>query len=620
MNWNEDEIQSIDLVLSGGTFFDGSAFYIREIEQMFPTDLWERGASKELEVIDKRKDKIEHYLENLDIKFKALADFISKHDIKNNLVSPELTLILAEEFSEKAYDNVCRLIDNISPSLFSPRTINETIRALRDLDLYDHPEINQHIKDLKAASKEFVEKTSPYHQKLSSLLDTFNNLRRFKNIYDNYDGNEDELKNISYLITRLKDNPRYHLTELVGNLDFKNYFEYLKEKKEETSTIQRNIIETVKKIKSLKTAAEQYKFDIENPTLGIDTIAATLRKKIYEEEDYNRINIEGKVYQTIYQLGDRSVAITKKDNSIITADSPDDIMMKMYDLVKDHINQYFNKNPTLGKFFIDRLDNQSGGFYELASIMKKFKENKASLKAAGFDIFEFTKSYESDKVNLLNIGFLEDLNDEISKVLLDYNVKCFAESIASNKYRHLYDEETYKLFRAMYDDKVSREQLQKIVGTKIAAFDNPETFNEFLKATYQRITSFTLENIIEKSLLLDATIISHNDNKLIIQVEDFNQSKQLGSSSWCISRDEMYFNSYTKDNNFQYFIFDFNLIAKDEMSLIGITLDKDNEVYAAHSRFDDALEKNNPILKAYQNIIIDSRKDKKLEQSIAFKL
>ena len=34
------------------------------------------------------------------------------------------------------------------------------------------------------------------------------------------------------------------------------------------------------------------------------------------------------------------------------------------------------------------------------------------------------------------------------------------------------------------------------------------------------------------------------------------QSKLLGSSSWCIVRDEFYFKSYIGDGNKQYFIYD----------------------------------------------------------------
>ncbi len=75
---------------------------------------------------------------------------------------------------------------------------------------------------------------------------------------------------------------------------------------------------------------------------------------------------------------------------------------------------------------------------------------------------------------------------------------------------------------------------------------------------------------------------------IIIKIENFQQSAAVGSSSWCIVRDQVYFNSYKEDSH-QYFIYDLNKDPVENNSLVGITLTKNGSHSAAHFKNDNQL-------------------------------
>ena len=78
---------------------------------------------------------------------------------------------------------------------------------------------------------------------------------------------------------------------------------------------------------------------------------------------------------------------------------------------------------------------------------------------------------------------------------------------------------------------------------------------------------------------------------IILKIENFQQSAAVGSSSWCIVRDQVHFNSYKEDSH-QYFIYDLNKDPVENNSLVGITLTKNGSHSAAHFKNDNQLYDN----------------------------
>lgn len=97
--------------------------------------------------------------------------------------------------------------------------------------------------------------------------------------------------------------------------------------------------------------------------------------------------------------------------------------------------------------------------------------------------------------------------------------------------------------------------------------------------------------------------IIYNKNKVyLIRVRDFFVCRKLFDKPtlhWCIAQHEEHWNEYVKNpGNKQYFIVDFNHVedapqtTEGDRAFIGFTYDKNNNLYAAHSRSDLNLMNN----------------------------
>jgi hypothetical protein len=109
----------------------------------------------------------------------------------------------------------------------------------------------------------------------------------------------------------------------------------------------------------------------------------------------------------------------------------------------------------------------------------------------------------------------------------------------------------------------------------IQRFGNAKEFYEDLKNTiiaYTRDIKDFLD--IMKSLGNQIEVVYGQNKIFIIKVKTYTASNKLGcgEASWCIIDQKGQWDSYTKNNNIQYFLFDFN--NTDLLSRIGVTVDE----------------------------------------------
>lgn len=121
----------------------------------------------------------------------------------------------------------------------------------------------------------------------------------------------------------------------------------------------------------------------------------------------------------------------------------------------------------------------------------------------------------------------------------------------------------------------------------------------------------------------DIEIIYSKNKVYIIRVKSFKACNRLFCNevtgctvNWCIANHTHHWYDYVEHpDNYQYFIVDYNHINDEDRdshneSLIGFTLDKHNNLYAAHARNDDNLLLTSSRTKEY--IFYDILKQKKL--------
>jgi hypothetical protein len=319
--------------------------------------------------------------------------------------------------------------------------------------------------------------------------------------------------------------------------------------------------------------------------------------------------------QRIIIFADSSALIQNNRNEYQEVLSSKEMIDLRSRLIGEFINEQFKKNPTIAKTFrqmkdiayVEHLDT-------FTKIINKYKENEAVLKLNEFALLATFKEAAANNEHSFTI--YEKFDDAMSKIIRDHKIKQYIHSIASKKYDHLYNEETYKLAGELYDMKLPDNSLQDYVGKKLAAFKTPEEFNGALNKFLGSLNSFTLDATKSKADTYGVEVISENDNKLILRINDFDQSHAMGSASWCISRDESYFKSYA-DNREQYFIFDFSKDKTDNSSMIGVTLETNGDYSTAHYKDDSECEEDEEEMIQYLQDEVDEYKEGLKEKNVS---
>lgn len=336
----------------------------------------------------------------------------------------------------------------------------------------------------------------------------------------------------------------------------------------------------------------------------------SMKTAIMQDEDIvvTLKNPNGKNIDEIYICSDKSILIKNKKNELIDILSNHEVEKLTLMLIKEAVNEEFPKNPYLAKtlFSMIPLDN-TYKFYLFENVVSTLKDNLPILKLYNFDILKSFKEKQMSGNKKVVEKSYELLDDEMNKIVRNHTIKNYAEGILSNKYRHLYNEDTYRIMENLYDIKVTEKQLQNYIGKKIAAYKTPEEFNNALEHFSKSFNEFTVDATIMKANNVDATIISNEDNVVILQVHTHEQCKTIGSAAWCIARDESYFKSYTNGCE-QYIIFDFNKDSKDNDSMIGVTVDSKGEISAAHYKDDDEIDFDDEDLNCYVDMIYENKK------------
>lgn len=326
---------------------------------------------------------------------------------------------------------------------------------------------------------------------------------------------------------------------------------------------------------------------------AIETVLEKIIKDVMliaENISYQNIH-----YKKVVIFEDNSIAVLVdgQDSFEIFVDINESKNLVKLSLV-GYLKNILRKNPTIAKVIsnafesnINKINESADRYYDrplqfnkiMVSIDTYFK-NENILKSLKFDFIDACKKLSS----------FEKIDDKMNKLIREHKIKKYAESIVSVKYKHLYNDQSYKLFKELYDLGIDLKIVQELIGKKLAVAETETMFNDNIKSLINSFNDFDIESIKIKAVSNKVKVISDVDNILIMEIENFEQSKKLGSGSWCISRNKTYFEQYTEKGAKQYFIYDFNQTSKSVKSLMGVTLTKINTVKAAHNKSDSQIK------------------------------
>jgi len=273
-------------------------------------------------------------------------------------------------------------------------------------------------------------------------------------------------------------------------------------------------------------------------------------------------------------FNDLSIAYKKNGeyHSIINEDECD----KIYSELQESIIAYtLRKKPKVAKLFSVLSNDSYDDFNTVYIAMQTYIENEAILKnmKIDFDVFN-NKSFEA-------------IDDYMHELISQHKLQQYANSILSSKNKHLLTNSALESFKILRESGVSKQTIQDMVGKKIAAIKTEEEFEQYMNKVVAHFSGFSAEVLNQKLTDNYITPVYTESNVVVFEVKDFEISKAFGSPSWCISRNDLYFDNYTDSGSRQYFLYDFNRDEKDNESMIGFTIKKDGSLRTQHAKNDD---------------------------------
>lgn len=571
---NEKDLLLTNLNLRNNDFHFLSSYFLTEfnlsqLEQNFRLESY----------INNLNNKLNNILNSEKLnsaELKTLIKFFSNH-VNHDFTHLTFLVEHIEELRKTIFNN----IDSVRR--IKIKNLNDSEKDIINSKLY---EINDELTNI-LTTKNFIDfKSSIINQKNFNV----NISKLLINSLDN-----EELSDIKkFIILNYKDN----LKKLINNYDniYDNIFKLNNKFMIETNNIFKKFIE--KNIDFNNLALRAY-ININN-----NNDYSTFKKDL---QDYKHFK-DNKKYKGIAIFSDQTSLIEKNDNSfelLSTKKQKLDIKDKLTSL---YLREKYNKNPIICKEFIDIIKlNKDYNIKESLELFDKYIKNIDIFKNYNLNLKEFIinskPKYYKHKI--------EAAEDKLTEILLDNSVKQTIKGLTSSKNIHLFNEESHDLIKQIFNEKIKIETLNNFIGKKIARFKTSEDLNLALN---QFINSFgfSYKGIINKANDLGIDILSKDNNTVILQINNFEQSSAIGSASWCICSSVTYFNSYTSNESKQYFIFDFNKDKSSNESLIGITLDKEGNLNTAHLKNDEAIDSDTPEISSFLNIIRE--KNKKIKQ------
>jgi len=336
-----------------------------------------------------------------------------------------------------------------------------------------------------------------------------------------------------------------------------------------------------------------------------------IEKMLTDDSVYTSIDFTAaqKINKVVF-FDDASIAY-KRDGQYHTFKDTESLKAFISDLHNDALAYLLRKKPKTISFFQDKLKEDVS------------YNNSITAAISFLDNYSVLKQYNVDLNSWKNKTF-ESIDDDINHIVNKNKIKQFAFSILSAKYKHLFNDITEPHFKALYDNNVTTAQLQTFVGKKLAALDSNEDVISMLSGILNHVDGFTQEALSEKISALGINKLHDDNNVVTFEVKTYEQCEALGSTSWCIVRDQEYYDQYVSDRrNIQYIMYDFNKASTDINSMIGFTVDKWGTIYAEHLKNDDAIssyDKSEDLAHIQTNTIYTNRKQHKLSEEKLFEM
>ena len=251
------------------------------------------------------------------------------------------------------------------------------------------------------------------------------------------------------------------------------------------------------------------------------------------------------------------------------------------------INELCKKHPQWKILFLSYLDiDENISIKELEKTFSLIISYKSIFKNLIHDAKTFLELNDNRSV-------LERLNDKVISDIHHHKKEQFIKSLKSKKYKKLFNEKVEKEIHTILDNKISINSLKHQFFNKLSKYKNSnellESLQSFKSKNIQWNREYYIQKIKEKKLNVD--ILQDHNGYMIIQTNDYDSCKELGSDSWCIVYEERFFLKYTRENQRQIIALNFDKPIEDNQSMIGFTLIINGKISCSYLKNDEITPK-----------------------------
>ena len=306
-----------------------------------------------------------------------------------------------------------------------------------------------------------------------------------------------------------------------------------------------------------------------------------IKKKQLEEKIKANLTLgnKGAKLNNLLIFDDNSVLFLDKENKpfSLNYESKADIIDFCRSAVHHELRKIPKWQPLFDNYFEKHCVKSGASFTDIIQAIDGLKQYNNIFKQEKIE-----PSYFMEQKNRKFEQFMDKLDDVKKKSEINKIVK----NIFTGKYKELLNEKSYEYFESWYDNGIDEKTIKAQLAGKIASFKDSDSLNNAFRKITNDLFKWGRDLYIGKANMHNAKVVFDSEEALILKISDFSASKELGSQSWCISRTESFFKSYTTSDD-QYFVFDFERNPEDVRSMVGITLNaKMGNFRASHLKND----------------------------------
>lgn len=258
-----------------------------------------------------------------------------------------------------------------------------------------------------------------------------------------------------------------------------------------------------------------------------------------------------------------SKIIIFKDGSVLTDNNSQIINLININDFKYHVLAVINNK-------LEELHGENKNIFN--NLINEDLTNIFNVMDAAIKYNKNIRLFTNDEITKLDS---KDVIAYINNKVYEKNIEIYISDHIKTEYLKYINEDTINIIKTIYDCNLSN--LNNLIRNNFEDIKNTEAFNTGLIRAYNLFNGFNKEEYVIKAERMKNNIIKTNDNKLIIEIKNYEQLNFFTNGDHHINNEEE-LKSIKQYSAYPYLVFDFDKLPNNKTSTITIILDVKQDI------------------------------------------